>query len=230
MLRGSVPQCEDWLQVWRGLKSCQSMRQMEAASFTEQFIQSTRAEVREVSRKAIGSMCHVIRDAVRIFVHQQLHFAEAITLLVDDKAPWRLLRFKASLNATKFPDKPVLRGVLCVVATSDPAAAPEDWDEDHSRRYASSVHNAVKGACSSADGVDDTLFNVFREKVRVLCADGCAHAIKMLRILRQSSFPNAIVLIKDFSHTIRICAKEPLMAEEHFHQVWKDLFDGQGLP
>ena len=229
ILHGSVPQCEDWLQVWRGLKTCQSLRQMEAASLTEQFIQSTRAEVQQVSRKAIASMCHVIRDSVRSHLHEQLRFAESITLLVDDKAPWRLLRFKAALNFAKFPDKPVLHGVLCVVATSDPAAPPEDWDDDRSEKHAHSIHCAVKSAFTSSDGVlDEALFNHFKTKVRALCADGCPHVAKMLRILRQSYFPSVIFLFKDFCHTIRIAAREPLLAEDCFNQVWKDLFDGQG--
>ena len=230
MLRGSVPQCEDWLQVWRGLKSCRTWREMEAGSLTEQFIQSTRAEIQQVSRKAIASMCHIIRDTVRSHVHDQLHYAESITLLVDDKAPWRLLRFKAALNFEKFPQQPVLKGVLCVVATSEATATPEMWDNDHSERYASSVHNAARLAFTSSDGVvDEALFNHFRLKVRALCADGCPHAAKTLRVLRRNYFPNAQFLFKDFSHTLRIAAREPLLAEECFNEVWKDLFDGQGF-
>jgi len=122
LLRGAVPRLPDWLRAWRALRSPQSFRSAEEQLSTEHYIRAIREK--PVGRKALANMIRVMAEVVRDQKRAWVRNAFSITLLVDDKGPFRLVRFKTDAGETA--GQPVVGGGAGVVAeTARPGAAGE---------------------------------------------------------------------------------------------------------
>ena len=58
-------------------------------------------------------------------------------------------------------------------------------------------------------------------------SDGAIKEVKTLYKLRQQLFPNAVVIIRDAAHAVRIAVRDPLLADCDFKAMWDLLFDGE---
>ena len=91
LLRGCVPQLEDWLMVWQSLNGSFKLAAQHLS--TVRWLGNSRGEDK-VSELAATSMVQVMAERAR---HRQvLRKAASITLQTDDKGRWRTVRFKAS--------------------------------------------------------------------------------------------------------------------------------------
>lgn len=97
LLRGAVPQLPDWLRNFRMVNSPVSFRSAAAASKTEHYIRSIRKG--PVQRRAMAQMVRVMAEALRARKRAWVRSAFSITLSIDDKGPYRLIRFKADAAA-----------------------------------------------------------------------------------------------------------------------------------
>ena len=92
LLRGAVPQLPDWLRLFRMVTSPVSFRSAALASKTEHYIRSIRAG--PVQRRAMAQMVRVMAEVLRTRKRAWVRGAYSITLSIDDKGPYRLIRFK----------------------------------------------------------------------------------------------------------------------------------------
>ena len=97
LLRGAVPQLPDWLRAFRMVNSPASFRSAALASKTEHYIRSIRKG--PVQRRAMAQMVRVMAEALRARKRAWVRGAFSLTLSIDDKGPYRLIRFKADAAA-----------------------------------------------------------------------------------------------------------------------------------
>ena len=223
LLKGSVPQPQDWLRAWKAVARCLSMRTAASLNFTEQFISSYRVAVQEVERRAFQKMVFIMQEAVRIRKRDVLRSAVSLTLSVDDKSPYREVRFKCCTKTGM-----TYRGVVCVLHTSIGTETPDEIDEDKCRKIAKTIVEGFKQLCTPLQkDLDSALFQHCLKVCKVFCADGAPSIQKTGKILRANHMPNMILIVRDFAHMLRSSAKDPLLAENNFSQFWNMLF-GKG--
>lgn len=225
LLKGAVPQPEDWLRSWKNVSLSLSMRAASSLNYTEQFISSNRLAIKEVERRAFQQMVFIMQETVRRKKRDALQTAASITLLVDDKSPYREVRFKCCSVSGQ-----VFKGVLCVLHTSISTDTPEQIDEDKCAKVAETVVAGIRALCTPLGGqVDQTLMAHVLEACKCFCADGAPSIQKAGRILRANHMPNLVILVRDFAHLLRSSAKDPLNAESSFQEFWELLFGKGGL-
>ena len=222
LLAGAVPQPEDWLHAWAMTRQCVSNRKANVLNFTEQFISSMRVDVQAVQRRAFSQMQVVMQESIRRKKRQWLSSAFSITLLVDDKKPYRLLRFKACSS-----EGMITKGLLGVlyplkVLMESPV---ETWDDDKSQLAADSIIDGIKAFCTPpSEPLDTKLFEHILKSVRSFTADGAAYAQKTGKLL-VARCPNLILIFRDMAHMIRISARDPLFTGPMYQKSWSTLFD-----
>lgn len=226
LLSGAVPQPEDWLHAWSATKRGLSNRDASALNFTTQFIVSSRIDVQAVQRKALSQMQRVMQENIRRKKRAFLGSAVAIALSVDDKSPYRIVRFKACAG-----DGQTCSGLLCVlyplkVLMESP---PEAWDQDKCFRAADSIAEGIKSFCTLPSGqVDECLRQHILSQCRSFTADGAPYAQKTGRALRERHCPNIILIFRDAAHMLRISSKDPLFCGEAFNDAWQTFFGSDG--
>ena len=94
LLSGAVPQVEDWLLAW--VESQASFRQAAQALTASRWLASARRP--EVKAKAMQNMLQTMAEAVRLRHRECLRKACCVSLMLDDKKHWRLIRFKCSFR------------------------------------------------------------------------------------------------------------------------------------
>ena len=94
MLSGSVPQLEDWLRAWMVARTPQGWKAAAETLTTEHF----KIRDRSVGSRPLESMSRIIRAAVRIRKRRTLRQSLAITLCVDDRAGYKLVRFRCRVR------------------------------------------------------------------------------------------------------------------------------------
>ena len=92
LLSGAVPQPEDWLLAWVQTQS--SFRQAAEAVTASRWLASARRP--EVKAKAMQNMHQTMAEAIRARHRLHLGASSSISLMLDDKLHWRLIRFKCS--------------------------------------------------------------------------------------------------------------------------------------
>lgn len=93
LFRGGVPQLLDWLRAWRACMTPVSFRAAAAIGVTTDLIHGTRQPA-ATSRRAFRSMVRILAFAIRARNRDALRRASSITLLLDDRGAFRLLRCK----------------------------------------------------------------------------------------------------------------------------------------
>ena len=71
---------------------------------------------------------------------------------------------------------------------------------------------------------DEELKTHLINTVRCIAADGAAKERRAVFLAARELFPNALIVIRDSAHAIRIASKA-LHLDEAFSKVWKELFD-----
>lgn len=143
LFRGAVPQVSDWLRAWRVCRTPQSFRAAAQNGITESFVQGSR--VKAASRKAFASMVHVMACTLRAKKVQQLKAASCMSLALDDRGSYRLLRFKCDAGAGS-GDRVTVSGILGVLYRGGdlPAQQIEDADNDYSQSMAESIIRCIE--------------------------------------------------------------------------------------
>ena len=108
LLAGATPQPEDWLRAWRAARTPQSWRAAAESLHTEHFIRQTRE--RSVGSRPLEQMARVIREAVRIQKRLMLRASSAISLLFDDRAGYKLVRFRCTVPTASTTDPVASQG------------------------------------------------------------------------------------------------------------------------
>lgn len=152
LFHGAVPQPADWLRVWRYTQGLESCRKGESLSLTEEFIASSRKEVKPMHRQAIRSMQDILIDAVRYHKREELRYAKAICLQLDDKAPYRAILYKASVQ--RECEHRIVAGILCILQSSKVNSIKEH-EEDYAVRLRDSVLAGVRAFCTDVTGHHD---------------------------------------------------------------------------
>ena len=229
LLSGSVPQPPDWLHAWSITKRFLSSRCASSLSFTDQFICSMRVDVQAIQNRAFSQMQLVMQEAVRRKKRASLSCATSIALSVDDKSPYRIVRYKSCDNAGN-----VKCGVLCVMY---PSAAlrecpPEEWDNDKSQMAADSIARGIREFCTPhGQACNEELLRHICVKCHSFTADGAPYAQKVGKVLRKRHCPNIVILFRDVCHMLRISSRDPLFCGETYQNAWATLFDkGSVIP
>lgn len=226
--RGAIPQPADWLRAWRACRCPMSYRTAELFGVTESFIQGRRGRP-AVSRKAFAAMVEVMALVLRGRLRERLRRAHRITLVLDDRGPYRLIRYKCDAPCPEGElDWPGgIAGCLGVLRRGGVAASRTvgDLDDDHSQAMAESVVLALRRVAHVPGvGVDEAFFESVKLKVHIGLADGGAPVQKCLRFLATSSMPNMRLVSRDRAHAARISTQDPLLAEPTFGAWWNDTF------
>lgn len=232
LLRGNVPQPEDWLRAWRACRTPASFSAAEKAFHTEHYIQALRAS--PVKRRTVRNLVLVMQEAIRIKKREAIRACRSCSLQVDDRKDYRLITFRCDVqprnaeaeskdprSTVPLPQAAHFSGVLAVQRHGPDAVQLEVHDNDKSNQVADSILEAMRSLCVPlGKGVDQDLWLHFQSVVRQYVADGGAPVQKAGRALA-SKLPNLIFVGRDPAHEVRIAAKDPMQAMPRF----KDLYD-----
>jgi hypothetical protein len=102
LLRGAVPQLEQWLRAWRYAKNPTSLRAAEAIQGTEAFLAGSKSPetVTLASRKALRSMYEIMAEVVMEKKRAALRRACAICIMIDGRDAYRICRYRCTLDET----------------------------------------------------------------------------------------------------------------------------------
>ena len=231
LLHGHVPQPEDWLKAFCLVRNPVSFFKGEKQSENDSYISIRKGKITRFSmKKLVSVMAEIVRRQKRAWIQKASH----ICVAVDDKAPYRLLRFRASFQALDADaEGPYCRdGVLALLKHGHERPSQMDikyLDEDYSARMAESVSKAIERLATplGAEEPEEACVQAFRKGLCSLATDGHKANAKCMRIL-QSSFVNLKVLMLDRAHEIRR-ASLPVSLQETFQEYWNDIFGNVGV-
>ena len=232
LLAGHVPQADDWLRCWRACRTPQSWSAAAQVCETEHFIRPTRE--RAVQRRPLARMAAIIREVVRTKKRDAIRKAAALTLAFDDRAGYKLLRFRidrlthipaASLDVCARPTwKTIaLEGIVgCLQCLSGSTLA--DFADDYAERTAREIMTMLKRFCTPlAMPLDENLFDHMVTIAFGIVADGALQ--KTAAYLREAKLlPNILLILRDPSHFVRIACRDPIVRTGRFEAQHKRLF------
>ncbi len=221
IFRGGVPQPADWLRAWRACRTPCSFYAAEAHGITENFINGSR--VHGARRKAFAAMVKVMGLAIRKRKLEALKAADHVSIGLDDRGGFRLLRFRCDS-----PSGAVVSGCLGVMRRGGAFSEKqlEDMDDDYSRAMSKSVVRAIQRIATDPllSTVDAVLVDLICKKVCIGVADGASSAQKCLRFLACGPMPNLLWCARDRAHAVRIATSTPLVNEITFKAWWQDIY------
>ena len=140
IFRGAVPQLADWLRAWRACATPQSFYAAEANGVTDNYIQGSR--VQGASRKAFAAMIRCMALTLRARKARRLRSATCVGLALDDRASYRLIRFKCDVQDSS----EMVNGILGVLYRGGdmPTKKLTGADDDYSRAMAESVVRCIE--------------------------------------------------------------------------------------
>ena len=235
LLRGNVPQPEDWLRAWRCCKTTSSFSAAQEQGTTEHYISGgnhgTGDPRQPATRKAIRKMVSAMAEAVRASQRDILRKARSVSIAVDDRKDFRLIRFRCDyVNVNSVSgNQHSATGILSCRRLGGCASwqAIEDFDQDKSRDMADSILRAIDAFCTVDGALDVSLRDHIVQNVRHFIADGGSSAQRAGRMLARGDFPNLVLVARDPAHTARITVRDPLRSAPRFAEIWGMLFDQQ---
>ena len=207
--------------------------------------------------QGLTQMIKIMHWVVKCRRKKILLHAESISVSVDDRADFRIIRYRCSFRslaewteATGASAAPALHlskdsnledwasmeplvanGLVGVIRNGQnvPENTIAEHDRDESEKMAESVLAALKDVCMDMDGyVDEDAYQQMCSKVRHYASDQGASAAKCGQLLSQlPQLPNLIWLSADMAHQVRIASKDPLHAQEPFQRQWDRLFSAR---
>lgn len=193
-------------------------------------------------------MILVMHWAVKALRKQRLREAQSISVSVDDRKDYRLLRYRCNLarpqstvhssqstercpaSLEEWCDSPVLvvEGLLGVYRTGQdvPENTLESHDADKSTTMADTLHELLRRACLSPEGeLDQEAHEQIKGNVRHFASDQGPSVGKCGKILASDGrLQNLVYVSFDAAHQVRIGCKDPLHALPAFEAQWKQLF------
>lgn len=158
---------------------------------TEEFIATSRKDVKPLHRQAIRNMQTVLADCLRAEKRRELRKARAISLQLDDKAPYRCLLYKASLDCAS--QQKTVSGILCVLKNSEVDDNIVQFEEDYAMRVCDSILVGLTAFCTDASGCHDADLesHVLQHCVQFA---GDAALLKAGKLLK-SKMPNLVLAV-----------------------------------
>lgn len=199
-------------------------------------------------------MIHVMDRVIRADRLKALQAASSISLSVDDRGEFRMVRYKCSFRSREALENAALPQHLALHALTK-ASSLDDWcdieplsaegllatfklggavasntvqshDADKSEKMADSVIEALTQTCTGPDGsFDEASFYEIASKVKHYASDQGAAALKAGQLLSQrAELPKFVWASADPAHQVRIASKDPLHARDQFKTQWERLF------
>ena len=222
LLKGSVPQLQDWADTWEAVTENQSIRKQQRS-------QKKRGNVVR-SRQCIRKQRRILADDSREKHRKRLREATSITLALDEGKYKKVVRFRCDTPAPVADGKPaVAKGILGIVDCSHESTA--EFEEDHAVVAVKQLDELITRFCSARGpggqplAPDLSLKDHILKRVRTLAADGAPKERRALAHAVKTIFRNCKLIIRDSAHAIRIAVKKSLHADECFNEVWTELFD-----
>ena len=189
-------------------------------------------------------MIMVMHWAVKLNRLKTLKESEAISISVDDRKDYRLLRYRCSSTPkAQSPEAPstlpawsqvapnVHEGLLGVFRLGQDVAENtlESHDEDKSKAMANSIEVMLRRACEDPEGVvDQSALDHVLGHIKHFASDQGPSVGKCGKVLASSGrFPRLSYISFDPGHQVRIAMKDPLEAVPEFQQQWERLFGGK---
>ena len=245
LLQGAVPPPEHWLRVWRFVRTPTSFRGAQAILGTESFLSHLRtgADREETSRKAMQKTVCCMAEVVRSRTRAALLAAHSVTIAVDDRGPYRLIRYRCdavmpaaavvpaqagSHDASAACPRRVgacdgIIGVHCTAPRHGDTIA--DLDDDYSERMRDSIVSAIEKLFSTNGEVDTTSAQTVFAKIHTFVGDGAATVQKCGALLRAGRCKNITLILRDPVHAMRTSLSDPLKKHGDFQSFWDDVFD-----
>ena len=243
--RGSLPPPEHWLRVWRFVKTPTSLRGAQAILGTEAFLAHLRTGqgLEETKRKQIKKSILCMAEVIRARTRAALLEAHSITLALDDRGPYRVIRYRCDViagcttQAAVSPPRETERGlsqtvtyrdgilgVHCTAARKD--SSLEDLDDDYSERMRDSVVTAVEQLFSGdvPGEIDTTNVQRVLGKVHTFLGDGASSVQKCGALLRAGRCRNIALILRDPVHAMRTSTPESLKSLGNFRRFREDVF------
>ena len=220
LLKGRVPQCQDWLDAWvESTEQIAFHKQARCARKKKTF--RDRQNLRRIRRKQVRIMAEARREVIR----KQLGAAQFISLSMDERQYQKIVRFRCDAPSKPFFCKGIL-GVMCLQKS-----AVGDFEEDHALSGVRQMDAFLNKFCTPIGpasrplATDIALKEHIRKTIRVFAADGASKERRALLLATQELFPNVVLLLRDSAHALRIAVRDPLHIDALFGDVWTHLFD-----
>ena len=202
-----------------------------------------------MQRRPLIQMARIIREVVRQAKRRTLATSTWISLSLDDRKGYKLVRYRAALlgglasgssaasargPAASQGEGPVasqsssleqyfVEGILgCIQCLH--GASLEDLAEDYALRASKEVIELLQRFCTPEGETvrNDVLYNHVLATVRSVVADGALQ--KVAQFLKIEYMPNIVLIARDPAHMIRIACKEPLVRTSGFEEQNERLF------
>ena len=179
-----------------------------------------------VDYRSLQKMFRILAEVCRQRKRSWLSAAKSITITLDDRNEFKAVRFKCDYLADWQGKTGLLALIRRLAGIADKEI--EDFEEDYAVRQVAAITSALRSFFTSIKGVfHEDMFQHLCTHVRALGSDGATKEVKTLYKLRQQLFPNAVVIIRDAAHAVRIAVRDPLLADCEFKAMWDLLFDGE---
>ena len=219
LLKGRVPQAQDWLDAWA--------ESTEHVSFHKQArILGKKGRLRHNNlRRMRIKQIRVIAEVKRSDIRKQLREAQFISISMDDRKYEKLLRFRSDAPSEPF----VHRGILGVMSLDKSAVG--DFEEDHALIAVRKMDGFLNRICTPLGpggrklATDIALKEHIRKCIRVFAADGASKERRALFLAAKELCPNIVLVLRDGAHALRIAVRDPLHFDSLFGEVWTHLFD-----
>ena len=161
-------------------------------------------------------MADVMRGAYR----QALTAATSISLAVDSRASYKVLRFRCDTEAKPFRRDGILGVFHCGYDTL------EDADEDHGVRMLRNLRACIAKFWTPLGGHADSAAEAdMLRKVKCIASDGGASERKLMFMTFRSICPGVAIILRDFAHAARIALQKPQQFDPEFNAVHTHLFN-----
>ena len=161
-------------------------------------------------------MADVMRGAYR----QALTAATSISLAVDSRASYNVLRIRCDTEAKPFRRDGILGVFHCGYDTL------EDADEDHGVRMLRNLRACIAKFWTPLGGHADSAAEAdMLRKVKCIASDGGASERKLVFMTFRSICPGVAIILRDFAHAARIALQKPQQFDPEFNAVHTHLFN-----
>ena len=220
VLKGRVPQCQDWLDAWSECTEHISFRKQARVLANRGRLKLT--NLRKIRRKQIRIIAEVRREDIR----HQLREAQFISISMDDRQYQKIVRFRCDA-----PEKPFFRKGILGVMGLEKSAVGDFEEEDHAVIAVRKLDSFLNRLCTPLGrqsrplAADIALKEHVRKCTRTFAADGASKERRALLLATKELFPNVVLLLRDPAHALRIAVRDPLHFDSLFGEVWNTLFD-----
>ena len=216
LTKGRVPQPSDWADAWAEATSQMSWLKQERLDTKKQ------GKNAKCKRQQRTKMCYIMAEVVRIKHRKAIREATSLTLTTDDAKGRKVLRFRCDTPTEPYQGDGLIGIAGKTLKTS--AEGPRAIEADHAESTVASIEQALRSFCTPLGGdCDEALFKHLCGIVHFLASDGARSERKALFLAAKKLFPNAIYLIRDAAHAIRIACKVPLHCDDVFAQIWEEI-------